>query len=72
MNYRIKTLSEIDEQYDRICDYLDSQGRSESSRKVTKLYDCITGRILNMLDIEEFNDESMEWLLEEPLIVGTY
>lgn len=72
MNYRIKTLAEIDEQHDRICEYLNRQGRTESSRKVTKLYDDMTGRIIDMLGIEEFNDESMERLLEDPLIVGTY
>lgn len=72
MRTRIKTLSEIGEQHDRICEYLDEQGRTESSHKVTELYDRITGRILEMLDITELDDDSLEFVAVEPLVVGSY
>ena len=72
MRLRIKTLTEIGEQHDRICEYLDGQGRSQSSHKVTDLYDYITCRILDMLGVTELDDESLESVIEEPLIVGTY
>ncbi|MDE7025560.1 MAG: hypothetical protein K2O88_06750 [Paramuribaculum sp.] len=72
MSFRIKTLAEIGEQHDRICDYLEDRGRIESSCKVTELYDCMTGRILDMLGVDVFDDEALDWVCEEPLIVGSY
>ena len=72
MRLRIKTLAEIGEQHDRICAYLDAQGRTESSHKVTILYGCIAGRIFDMLGVKELDEECLEWITEEPLIVGNY
>lgn len=72
MSFRIKTLAEIGEQHDRICEYLDRQGRIESSSKVDELYLCMFGRILDMLGVTELDDESAEWICEEPLVVGSY
>ena len=72
MRIRIKTLAEIGEQYDRICEYLDEQGRTESSRKVTELYECAIGRILQMLGVTKLDDDSLEFVLVEPLMVGSY
>ncbi len=68
--FRIKTLAQIGEQYDRITDYLDQQGRTEASSKVQQLYDCIMGRILDSLGVEEFDDDTIEDICMEPLIVG--
>lgn len=73
MRIRIKTLAEIGEQHDRICEYLDEQGRTESSRKVTELYECAAiGRILQMLGVTKLDDDSLEFVLVEPLMVGSY
>ena len=70
--FRIKTLAQIGEQYDKIIDYLDQQGRSDSSRKVQLLYDDIIERILEILDVTDIDDEILDSLLEEPLVVGEY
>lgn len=70
MSIRIKTLAEIGDQHDRICGYLEKQGRMESSRRVSQLYGCILGRILDSLGVAEPDDDTLEWICEEPLIVG--
>lgn len=70
--FRIKTLAQIGEQYDKIIDYLDQQGRSDSSHKVQLLYDDIIERIFEILDVTDIDSEIFDSLLEEPLIVGEY
>ena len=67
---RIKTLAQIGDQCDRIIDYLDRQGRTETSCKVQHLYDCIMGRILDSLRVDEFDDDAIEEICMEPLIAG--
>lgn len=67
---RIKTLAGLGEQHDRITAYLDAQGRIKTSCKIDRLYDCIIGRILDRLGVNEFDDDTLERICEEPLIVG--
>lgn len=69
--FRIKTLAEIGEQHDRIVNYLDAQGRIDTLCRINRLYGCIMGRILDRLGIDEFDDDALEWIFNEPLIVGT-
>ncbi|MCM1067147.1 MAG: hypothetical protein NC418_06215 [Muribaculaceae bacterium] len=68
--FRIKTLAEIGDQRDRLVDYLTAKGRYDSADKIDDLYYCIFGRVLNMLGVEKLDDETLEWVCEEPLIVG--
>lgn len=68
--FRIKTLAQISEQYDLITERLEAQGRHKASRKVAEIYDCIFERILSTLGVEDIDDQALEWICEEPLIVG--
>lgn len=70
MIFRIKTLAEIGEQRDRIVDYLAAQRRHDSAGIIDDLYYCIFGRVLNTLGVETLDDDTLEWVCEEPLIVG--
>lgn len=67
---RIKTLAQIGEQCDRILDYLDGQGRVDTSVKVHQLYDSMLGRVLDTLGVDMLDDDALEMACEEPLIVG--
>lgn len=69
MIFRIKTLAEIGEQRDRIADYLCEHGRIDEELKIYEIYNGIFGRILNTLGVETLDDDTLEWVCEEPLIV---
>lgn len=72
MNTRIKTLEQVCEQYDRICDYLTTRRRHESARKVDGIFDAIFARLLRLIGIEEFDDEAIEIACNEPVLVSEY
>lgn len=69
---RIKTLAEISAQYDRISDCLTARKRYASACNLDRLYNCIFSRVADLLGIVEIDDESIELMMNEPLIVGEY
>ena len=69
---RIKTLSEIDGQRDRVAEYLTAQGRYSTACKVDEVFNRTFDRILAVIGITEIDDESNDMAMEEPVFVSEY
>lgn len=69
---RIKTLAEIDEQRNRVTEYLTAQARYSTACKVEEIFNGIFDRILAVIGIAEIDDESIDMAMEEPVLVSEY